>query len=91
MSQILIKKLHNMTEAQLRSLVEDLGEKLKSKFGGEYKLENGSMSYIYRGVNAEISFDRSYVKVDIKLGLLMTALKGKIEYEINSYLDNWVK
>jgi len=80
-----------MTEAQLRSLVGDLGEKLKSKFGGEYKLEDDSVSYIYRGVDAEISFDKSYVKVDIKLGLLMSALKGKIEYEVNGYLNNWIE
>ena len=39
MSHIQIKRHHNMDEEQLRSMTEELGQKLTAKFGGEYHLE----------------------------------------------------
>ncbi len=90
MSKILIKKNHNMDELQLQDLIERLGKKLKDKFGGDYQLESNSVHYVYHGADAKISFDKSMVKVEVKLGFLMSAIRGKVELEINSYLDDHV-
>ncbi|MEJ6612479.1 MAG: polyhydroxyalkanoic acid system family protein [Porticoccus sp.] len=90
MSKILIEKNHNMDELQLQDLIERLGKKLKDKFGGDYQLESNLAHYAYHGADAKISFDKSMVKVEVKLGLLMSAIRGKIELEINSYLDDYI-
>ena len=90
MSKILIEKNHNMDELQLQDLIERLGKKLKDKFGGDYQLESNLVHYTYHVADAKISFDKSMVKVEVKLGLLMSAIRGKIELEINSYLDDYI-
>jgi putative polyhydroxyalkanoate system protein len=79
-----------MDKAQLRAMTEELGQKLKAKFGGDYRLEGDLVHYKYSGVDAKVSFDESTVDVDVKLGLLMMALKGMVEAEVNKYLDEHV-
>lgn len=90
MSHIQIKRHHNMDEEHLRSMTEELGQKLKSKFGGEYHLEGNIVHYTYHSADAKVSFDETRVKVDVKLGLLMMAFKGMIESEVNNYLDEHI-
>ena len=41
----------------------------------------------YSGVEARISFDESAVKIQVTLGLMMSAFKGVIEKEINLHLN----
>jgi putative polyhydroxyalkanoate system protein len=79
-----------MDEEHLRSMTEELGQKLKSKFGGEYHLEGNIVHYTYHSADAKVSFDETRVNVDVKLGLLMMAFKGMIESEVNNYLDEHI-
>ncbi len=90
MSHIQIKRHHNMDEGQLRSMTEELGQKLKAKFGGEYHLEGNIVHYTYHSADAKVSFNETTVQVDVKLGLLMMAFKGMIESEVNNYLDEHI-
>lgn len=90
MSQIRITRHHTMDREHVRNMTEELGEKLKSKFGGDYRWEGDMVHYKYSGVDAKVSFDEDTLQVDVKLGLLMAALKGMIESEVNKYLDQHV-
>ena len=90
MSHIQIQRRHNMDEQHLRVMIEELGQKLKAKFGGEYHLEPNVVHYNYHSADATVSFDSSTVNVEVTLGLLMMALKGMVESEINSYLDEHI-
>ena len=76
-----------MNDLDLHILVEDLGKKLKSKYGGEYEVNGKLIHYFYQGADAQISFDKSEIKVEITLGFLITAFKGRIEKEVHTYLD----
>lgn len=91
MSRIQIKRYHSMDEVDLRTITEDLGKKLKAKFGGDYSLEDNLVHYSYHSADAKFSFNETTVKVDVELGLLMFAMKGKIESEVNRYLDEHIK
>jgi len=90
MSHIQIRRHHNMDEVHLRTMTEELGQKLKAKFGGEYHLEENIVHYTYHSADAKVSFNETTVSVDVKLGLLMMAFKGMIESEVNNYLDEHV-
>lgn len=90
MSHIQIRRHHNMDEVHLRTMTEELGQKLKAKFGGEYHLEENIVHYTYHSADAKVSFNETTVSVDVKLGLLMMAYKGMIESEVNNYLDEHV-
>jgi len=89
-SHIQIQRNHSMDKVQLRAMTEELGQKLKAKFGGDYQLEGDLVHYKYSSVDAKVSFDESTVNVDVKLGLLMMALKGMVESEVNKYLDTHI-
>ncbi len=90
MSHIQIRRHHNMDEVHLRTMTEELGQKLKAKFGGEYHLEDNIVHYTYHSADAKVSFNETTVSVDVKLGLLMMAFKGMIESEVNNYLDEHI-
>ncbi len=87
MSYILIQKSHNMSNLELQSLVENLGKDLQKKYGGDYQIEGKLMNFIHSGVQVRISLDVSIIKIQVTLNLMMSAFKGTIEKEINSYLE----
>ena len=87
MSYILIQKSHNMSNLELQSLVENLGKDLQKKYGGDYQIEGKLMNFIHSGVQVRISLDVSIIKIQVTLSLMMSAFKGTIEKEINSYLE----
>lgn len=87
MSYILIQKSHNMSNLELQSLVENLGKDLQKKYGGDYQIEGKLMNFINSGVQVRISLDVSIIKIQVTLNLMMSAFKGTIEKEINSYLE----
>jgi len=86
-SYILIQKSHNMSNLELQSLVENLGKDLQKKYGGDYQIEGKLMNFIHSGVQVRISLDVSIIKIQVTLNLMMSAFKGTIEKEINSYLE----
>jgi hypothetical protein len=45
------------------------------------------VNFIHSGVEARISFDVSAIRIQVTLSLMMSAFKGTIEKEINSYLE----
>ena len=87
MSSILIQKSHNISNLELQFLVEDLGKDLQKKYGGDYQIEGKLVNFIHSGVEARISFDVSVISIQVTLSLMMSAFKGTIEKEINSYLE----
>jgi putative polyhydroxyalkanoate system protein len=76
-----------MSNLELQSLVENLGKDLQKKYGGDYQIEGKLMNFIHSGVQVRISLDVSIIKIQVTLNLMMSAFKGTIEKEINSYLE----
>jgi putative polyhydroxyalkanoate system protein len=76
-----------MSNLKLQFLVEDLGKDLQKKYGGDYQIEGKLVNFIHSGVEARISFDASIIRIQVTLSLMMSAFKGTIEKEINSYLE----
>jgi len=78
-----------MGKDDLVTHVEELGDKIVSRFGGSYQWKDDRLHYHYDGgVTVWIQCGDRDVAVDVKLGMLMGMLKGKITKEIEDYLDN---
>lgn len=89
MSKISIHKKHHMSKDDLVSHAEELAESIVAKYGGDYHWEGDLLHYSYSGgVSVQIACTESDVAVDVKLGMLMSMLKGPITREIDTYLDN---
>lgn len=88
MSRISISREHHLPEARLREQMEALAEKLVAKYGGSYQWRGSDLHYKYSGgLDAVVSLGAKEVNVDIKLGMLLSAFRGTVEREVNTYLD----
>lgn len=83
MSTISVTQTHNKSVTEVRELVDSLAHKLneryqlKSRWSGERQVELSRS-----GVNGTLEFDEQEVRVDIKLGLMMSAFKSMIRDEV---------
>jgi len=88
MSHIHIEREHDLDRKTLRKRAEKLAQHLQQNFGGDYSWEGDTVHYNYSGgIDARLTLEKEEVLVDVKLGMLMRMLKGRIENEIEGYLD----
>lgn len=83
MSTISVTQPHNKSVTDVRELVESLAQKLderyqlKSRWSGDRQVE-----LTRSGVTGLLEFDDREVRVNIKLGLMMSAFKSVIRDEV---------
>ena len=87
MATIQIHRKHQLELPDIRVKAENLADSLVTKFGGQYHWQDDSLFYKRSGVDACISCTSNDVGVEIKLGMMMSAIRGAIETEVNSSLD----
>ena len=87
MSSIHIKRRHQLPRAELRKRVEHLAEDLKSKLNADYAWKGDSLRFKRSGASGSIDIAEDAIELKIKLGLMLTPMKGKIEVTIREYLD----
>jgi len=89
-ARIVQKRQHQLAVAEVRELAEGLAEQLVSEFGGRYRWRANTISYRRSGVDAQIDCAEDAVTVDIKLGLMVSPLKGAVESEVVKMLDKYL-
>ncbi len=87
MSTISIERKHSTTLAHARQLAEQVADELKQDFGLDWLWQGDALHFQRPGVKGQLLVGSDRIKVDVKLGLLMSALKGRIETEITGFLD----
>ncbi len=86
MSHILIKHAHTLPRAEAKNLAQNVADKMKEEFSFEYNWQGDTLNFKRSGVQGTISVTDTEVAVEAKLGLLLSALKPKVESEINRFL-----
>ncbi|MDB4512273.1 polyhydroxyalkanoic acid system family protein [Arenicella sp.] len=84
-----ICRQHDMSHDECREVAEQILEKLIDHFGGS--VSHAGEDYQYKhptGVKAVIEPGAKELNVNVKLGLLTSALAPKLEEEINRALDD---
>ena len=87
MANIKIRKKHKLTRKDARDKVEEIAKELKSKLKADYSWQGDSLQFKRAGASGSIDIGDGLVEIDIKLGLALTPLKGKIEKEIETSLS----
>ncbi|MGK2913876.1 MAG: polyhydroxyalkanoic acid system family protein [Porticoccaceae bacterium] len=90
MADIEIRHAHELTDAELREKMNALMGKLQARFGGECHWQGNCAHYDRSGIDARITCGEREVRVTVKLGLMMLALRGVIESEIRGSLDKYL-
>ena len=87
MATIHITKSHQLGEEAVRANVQELADMLVDKLAAEYQWEKDRLVFKRSGANGFVRIGNQELEVEVKLGMLLTPLKGTIEKTITDYLE----
>jgi putative polyhydroxyalkanoate system protein len=87
MPSIDIRRRHHQDRQQARAHVDRLAARLREKFGVQTHWEADTLRLRHTGIDGGITVDDAEVRVQARLGMLLGALKPRIEREIHEKLD----
>ena len=87
MAHISVERTHSLGLEAAREKARPLVEKLAGKYGLTPEWSGDTVKLKRSGVNGTLAIGEKTIKVDVKLGLLMSAMSGMIQAEIERSLD----
>ena len=87
MANIHIERRHNLGIPAAREQVTRIAEKLERDLQAEYQWKGDTLHFKRSGASGTIGVQQSSVVIDVKLGMALGLMKGKIESSINESLD----
>jgi putative polyhydroxyalkanoate system protein len=90
MARITIGKRHHLSQQKAKSVAERLANDLEKRFDLAWNWEGDHVHFERPGLSGSMHVGKSEILLDVKLGLLLTALKPAIEREIHAQLDKLV-
>ena len=87
MSKIVVERQHSLGRAGARDKAQQLAERLAQQYDVSYRWSGDTLEFSRTGAQGTIEVDDSNVRVNLKLGLLLSALGGTIKREIEDALD----
>jgi len=79
MSKIHLKHSHTLSREEAQKRVEDIAQDLKKEYSMDYSWSGDRVDFQRKGASGSVQLGEGYVELDIKLGMLLSPLKGKIE------------
>ena len=87
MASISIAKQHALTHREAREAADRLAQDLRERFDLSYEWEGDQVVFERPGVAGRMQVTATHIRLEVKLGLLLTPLKPTIEREIHAQLD----
>ncbi|WP_426689934.1 polyhydroxyalkanoic acid system family protein [Rhodanobacter ginsengiterrae] len=87
MPKIDIRRPHQLSIAEARSVVEQVAARMKEKFGMDGRWQDDTLLFSRPGVSGSIAVGSDAIQVKAELGLMLAPLKGMVEQEIRRKLD----
>jgi putative polyhydroxyalkanoate system protein len=87
MAVIKVKRRHKLGADQARATVEELAQKLEQELNAKYHWEGDTLRFSRSGASGHIDVKDRELAIEIKLGMLLSPLKGKIERTIQDEID----
>lgn len=87
MADIEIERSHRLGLTQLKERLGGLEEKLLDRYGVKLTWRGNEAEVRGTGVSGTLSVDEAQVAVNLKLGLLMRPLAGKIREAMEKQID----
>jgi len=87
MAHISVERTHSLGLEAAREKARPLVEKLAGQYGLTPEWSGNTVKLKRSGVNGTLAIGEKTIKVDVKLGLLMSAMSGMIQAEIERSLD----
>ncbi|MFA7665013.1 MAG: polyhydroxyalkanoic acid system family protein [Burkholderiaceae bacterium] len=88
MSKIQLQRAHALGMDGAREAVQRAAEEMHGKCGLEHAWQGDQLSFSRPGVSGTLEVRSSEVVLEAELGMLLSALRGRIEEEIHKCLDH---
>ena len=86
MAKISLTHPHDRDPADVKQQVDELAQKLKANYGVSCHWEGETLCFERSGLSGQLEVQPQQVAVDVKLGMLYSPMKGKIESELKKVL-----
>ncbi|OEC36699.1 putative polyhydroxyalkanoic acid system protein [Pseudomonas cuatrocienegasensis] len=87
MAKITVEREHALGREAARAKAEQLAERLAREFDVTYQWQGDTLLFKRSGADGSIAVSDDRVRVELKLGLLLSAMSGSIKREIEQVLD----
>ncbi len=87
MARITVERSHNLGREGARAKAEELAERLAQEYAVRYQWNGDVLEFKRSGADGSIEVGDDSVRVELKLGLMLSALSGTIKREIEKGLD----
>jgi putative polyhydroxyalkanoate system protein len=87
MSEISIRRAHNLPLDEARRLAERMAAKLQRRFALDYAWRGHALEFSRDGVEGKLVVAAEEIHLQARLGFLLSFLKPTIEEEIESQLE----
>ncbi len=87
MANIHIKRQHHLAHDEARKRVEEIAMDLKKKLNADYAWKGDSLQFKRSGASGSIELGVDSIELNVKLGMMLAPMKGKIESAIREKLD----
>lgn len=87
MAKITVEREHALGREAARAKAEQLAERLAREFDVSYQWQGDTLLFKRSGADGSIAVSDDQVRVELKLGLLLSAMSGTIKREIEQVLD----
>ncbi|WPC05552.1 polyhydroxyalkanoic acid system family protein [Pseudomonas benzenivorans] len=91
MTRIDVERSHNLGREVAREKAEQLAERLAREFDVRYRWSGDTLEFKRSGADGRIEVGEDRVRVELKLGLLLSAMGGSIKRQIEEALDKNLK
>ena len=90
MAEIHVKRTHGLTQEAAKKSVQSVADKLKDELGARCQWVGDSLRFECPGAEGNIDVSATEVSVAVKLSWMLSAMRGKIQSSIESYLDQYL-
>lgn len=87
MSDVHARKEHNLSLDEAKQTAQKLAEQLEKEFQLQSTWQGNTLNFTRSGVKGKLDVTDKDVSIDISLGFMLKAFKGKIQSEIDKNLD----
>ncbi len=89
MSEIHIRRRHTIGLKRARAAAQKVADDLADEYGIDARWEGDLLRFSRSGVHGVLKVTRAQVVLDAKLGLLLSALRARIEERIDESFDRY--
>lgn len=87
MSTVVVERSHTLGREAARVKAQRIAERLAEQYDVRYEWQGDRLHVHRTGARGSIAVEENRVRVELKLGLLLSGLRGTIEREIGQALD----